>query len=214
MRRKAVVTNVSSAIIRRSAASAIESPAPAAGPGRAATIGLSSSAMRSVRDSCFSIKVRMASSRLGGFLGASLPAPLPLSRLEPMPETSPPAQKALPAPVSRIAPQRSSASRVSRTLRSAGVRMSPRAFRFSGLFSVTVATPSSRSQRSSFVPVSIMVISRSPRKPATRAGSGFSLAAVSGGPGRPESSGRRGSRRPASGSCGSDGPVRGRRCSR
>ena len=75
-----------------------------------------------------------------------------------MPDTSPPAQKAVPAPVMTTAPQRGSSSSVSRVARSAGVRMSPRALRLCGLLRVIVATPSARSQSSSFVPVSMEVI--------------------------------------------------------
>lgn len=49
---------------------------------------------------------------------------------------------------------------------------------------------------------------------STAATSGSVPAAASGGRERPAWSGRPDSRSPASGSCGSDGPVRGRRCSR
>src|SRR5260370_25432791 len=74
-----------------------------------------------------------------------------------MPLTSPPAQKAVPAPVIRSAPTSAFSPQVLIMVRSAGVRLSDSALRTSGRFSVMIATRSRITQRSSSVPVSIVV---------------------------------------------------------
>src|SRR6185437_1030047 len=73
-----------------------------------------------------------------------------------MPLTFPPAQKALPAPVSRSTPTSGFSPQLRIMPRSAGVSASDMALRTSGRFSVMMATRSRITQRSSFVPVSIL----------------------------------------------------------
>src|ERR1700722_3990407 len=80
-----------------------------------------------------------------------------LSRLAPMPLTLPPAQKAVPAPVIRSAPTSGFSPQVLIIVRSAGVRLSDRALRTSGRFSVMTATRSRITQSSSSVPVSMVI---------------------------------------------------------
>src|SRR6186997_17054 len=73
----------------------------------------------------------------------------------PMPLTSPPLQKAVPAPVIRSAPTLGSLPRSLICVLSAGVSRSDMALRASGRLSVISATPSRTSHKSSVVPVSI-----------------------------------------------------------
>jgi hypothetical protein len=74
-----------------------------------------------------------------------------------MPLTLPPAQNAVPAPVSSSTPTSGFSPQVLIIVRSAGVRLSDIALRASGRFSVMMATRSRITQRSSLVPVSILV---------------------------------------------------------
>ena len=74
-----------------------------------------------------------------------------------MPLTLPPAQNALPAPVIRSTPISGFSPQVLIMVRSAGVRLSDIALRTSGRFSVMTATRSRITQRSSSVPVSMVV---------------------------------------------------------
>src|SRR5439155_9237784 len=79
------------------------------------------------------------------------------SRCAPMPLTLPPAQKASPAPVISSAPTPASSPQVRIIVRSAGVSVSDSELRASGRFSVITATRSRMTQRSSLVPVSMVV---------------------------------------------------------
>jgi len=80
-----------------------------------------------------------------------------LSRCAPMPLTLPPAQKASPAPVSSRAPTAGFSPQARIIVRSAGVSASESELRASGRFSVMMATRSRMTQRSSWVPVSMVV---------------------------------------------------------
>src|SRR5260370_37112032 len=74
-----------------------------------------------------------------------------------MPLTSPPEQKAVPAPVMRSAPTSGFSPQILIMVRSAGVRWSDSELRACGRFSVMTATRSRITQRSSSVPVSMMI---------------------------------------------------------
>src|SRR6202453_5133708 len=80
-----------------------------------------------------------------------------LSRWAPMPLTSPPAQKAVPAPVINSAPTPGFSPQVLIMVRSAGVRWSDSALRASGRFSVMTATRWRIAHNNSWVPVSMVM---------------------------------------------------------
>ena len=123
-------------------------PAPAAGPGREAMVGLWTCLRLPVRVLWRSFRIFIFWSIVwvgGGFLF-------------PMLFTSPPAQKAFPLPVRIIDPTVSSEAISWIVVRSAGVMVSPNAFRTSGLFKVIVATRSWISHNNSSVPVSTLMV--------------------------------------------------------
>src|SRR3954463_1029155 len=135
--------------MRMSQANAKANPAPTAGPGRAAMVGLRTETSAPVRRRCRSCRSATRSSwDIASFV---------LSRFAPMPLTLPPAQNAVPAPVSSSAPTSRFSPQTLIMLRSAGVRLSDIALRASGRFSVMTATRSRITQSSSSVPVSILV---------------------------------------------------------
>jgi hypothetical protein len=82
---------------------------------------------------------------------------LEAAELLPIPLTSPPEQKALPAPVISNAPTSGSSPLRLIIRRNAGVRWSDREFRASGRFKVITATRSRIAHSSSSVPVSIEI---------------------------------------------------------
>src|SRR3954464_10235481 len=90
MRRYPVDTNADAAAMRRSQAIAIASPAPTAGPGSAAMVGLRTDARAPVSSRCRSC----SSATFSSWAMASLAG----SRWAPMPLTLPPAQNADPPP--------------------------------------------------------------------------------------------------------------------
>src|SRR6266403_1024318 len=144
MRAYPVAMIADSAAMRISQASASASPAPAAGPGSAAIVGFLTAASAPVRVRCLVLRSATRSSTAISALLALLPMPL----------TSPPAQKALPAPVISIAPTFGSSPHCLIIRRKAGVRWSESALRASGRLSVMTATRSRISHKSSPVPVS------------------------------------------------------------
>src|SRR6266849_5991486 len=147
MRAYPVAMIADSAAMRISQASASANPAPAAGPGSAAIVGFLTATSAPVRVRCF---VRKSATRSS--IGISA-----LVALLPMPLTSPPAQKALPAPVIRSVPTLGSSPHCLIMRRSAGVSRSDSALRASGRLSVMSATRSLISHNSSPVPVSTSI---------------------------------------------------------
>src|SRR5882757_4173506 len=133
--------------MRISQASASAIPAPAAGPGRAAIVGFLTATSAPVKVRCLVLRSATRSSNATSFLLELLPMPL----------TSPPAQKALPAPVISNAPTFGSSPHCLIIRRKAGVRLSDSALRASGRLSVMTATRSRISHNSSPVPVSISI---------------------------------------------------------
>src|ERR1700739_2748619 len=135
--------------MRISQAMASASPAPTAGPGSAAMVGLRSAASAPVSSRCRSCRsATLSSNDMASFAW---------SRCAPMPLTLPPAQKALPAPVRSSTPTSGFSPQVLIMARNAGERLSDSALRIAGRFSVMIATWSRMTQRSSSVPVSILV---------------------------------------------------------
>ena len=138
--------NADWAATRMSQASAIAKPAPAAAPGSAAIVGLRTATSAPVSSRWRSLRSAMRCSAVQSFLAL----------LSPMPLTSPPAQKAVPAPVISSAPTRGSSPRSLIMRRSAGVSWSDSALRASGRLSVMMATPSRIAHSSWSVPVSMV----------------------------------------------------------
>src|SRR6266850_1033257 len=147
MRAYPVAIIADSLAMRISQASASASPAPAAGPGSAAIVGLRTATSAPVKVRCL---VRRSATRSSKAISALL-------LLLPMPLTSPPAQKAVPAPDISSAPTFGSSPHCLIIRRSAGVRWSESALRASGRLSVMSATRSRISHNSSPVPVSISI---------------------------------------------------------
>jgi hypothetical protein len=98
--------------MRISQASASAIPAPAAGPGSAAIVGFLTATNAPVKVRCL---VRRSATRSSNAISA-------LFELLPMPFTSPPAQKAVPAPVISSAPTPGSSPHCLIIRRKAGVR--------------------------------------------------------------------------------------------
>src|SRR3954447_11695143 len=135
--------------MRMSQAMAMASPAPTAGPGSAAIVGLRTDTSAPVSRRCCSWRSATLSSKdISSFFG---------SRCAPMPLTLPPAQNASPAPVISSAPTSGLSPQVRIIVRSAGVSASDSELRTSGRFSVITATRSRITQRSSLMPVSMVV---------------------------------------------------------
>src|SRR6478735_8824485 len=130
-----------------SQASAIASPAPAAAPGSAATVGLRTASSAPVR---LVWRQRRSARRSSKLIAPRGPRP-------PIALTSPPEQKAVPAPVISSAPTLSSSDRSLIWVRSAAVRSGDIALRASGRLRVMTATRSRTMHKSSFVPVSMFM---------------------------------------------------------
>ncbi len=148
----AVTSTARSAAIRRSAASAIDSPAPAAAPGSAATTGIGSRRNARLTAAWWDRRTpTLSSSEVG-----TTPSAEPLAVLfSCMPFTSPPAQNAPPSPVSSNTRTDGSRSICGSTRSNAPYIGADSALRRSGRLNDSTATcPSMRPSRSS-VPVSI-----------------------------------------------------------
>ena len=136
------------AMIRRSQASASESPAPAAAPGSAAIVGFGMLNSLPAVARWLTRWLWIAWSMETGW-------PEPVLRLS-MPFTSPPAQNPLPAPV-RTTTLTSGASSAQASWAASASFIGPlMALRASGRLRVSVSTPPSRSASRSLVPVSIL----------------------------------------------------------
>ncbi len=119
------------AAMRKSQARAIPRPAPAAGPGSAATVGLRNATRAPVSVCCFCFRSAARSSKESR---RAFPTP-------PIPLMSPPAQNAEPDPVISSAPICGSSAHRWIIRRRAGVSRSDKVLRASGRLSVTIATP-------------------------------------------------------------------------
>src|SRR6476620_823071 len=137
------------AAMRISQAIASARPAPTAGPGSAAIVGLRTATSAPVSR-------RWRSCRSATFSSCDISSFF-LSRWAPMPLTLPPAQNAVPAPVIRSAPTSGFSPQVLIMVRKAGVSVSDIALLTSGRFSVIMATRSRMTQSSSLVPVSMVI---------------------------------------------------------